>query len=563
VNAGTSGGTLHGSGLSLSDVDDAHRLALLDALAAAKRLATEDDAFWAERSDLQAIGARLVLPSRRLVVVGETSRGKTTLVNALLGEDVVPAGPTETPVVVTTADVPKDGPWPHRSVAGPLFGGLVSEVVDTPAPSRDEDVDEVLRPLVVTSSVVVLAVSATSPFGIGERELVHRVMADRMGDHLVVAVTMLDLVDDEERPRVLASVEKKVRKIAPQAQVRPARDVDALRAHLAATLAAGDRDQRRWDGQTRSMLLDVVSRIHSQAERRSAEEERDHALVASVAADGARAVRQADLAWETVEVHLQARRSDLVRRLGPTLAAGRDKTTQQLEADLRSATDPQAWWRDDLQQQLWRELDAAARLVERRMNDLVATDLDWLCEQVEALTGTTPLVFKPETIGLDLARVHAPSPGMPNIALLRSGTIAATAVLVTTRVAMSGALSAIVPAAALGGAAYAVGTAVTRGGMKRAVDVGATALTPLVRANFETLERQVETAGSVVYGHIEDRLDELRDAWRAARPQTDLPRPPGRWSAIRETASALRSQLRSEPPVDAPDGPDHADDPGK
>jgi len=81
---------------------------LATALAELARLGTEQD-----RERLAMLRDRLADTRLRVVVVGEATRGKSTLINALLGQAVLPAGETPLTTVVTTVRYGQD---PHAQV---------------------------------------------------------------------------------------------------------------------------------------------------------------------------------------------------------------------------------------------------------------------------------------------------------------------------------------------------------------------------------------------------------------------------------------------------------------
>ena len=70
---------------------------LVSALGELTSLGTERD-----REQLAALRDRLDAARLRVLVVGEAKRGKSTLVNALLGRDVLPYGVTPLTAVTTT-----------------------------------------------------------------------------------------------------------------------------------------------------------------------------------------------------------------------------------------------------------------------------------------------------------------------------------------------------------------------------------------------------------------------------------------------------------------------------
>ncbi|QJT05936.1 hypothetical protein G9272_41085 [Streptomyces asoensis] len=98
------------------------------------------------------------------------------------------------------------------------------------------------------ADVVVVVVAAGSPLGMSERQAVEA-SADRTGGApVLVAVTRLDTLDEEERPTVLSYVQRRARTILPAIRVVPAgRTPDEghdLRTEVAAALGMTTREAR-------------------------------------------------------------------------------------------------------------------------------------------------------------------------------------------------------------------------------------------------------------------------------------------------------------------------------
>jgi len=74
-----------------------------DVLRVLDDLATQDD-----RERLAALRQRVDARNLRVLVAGEAKRGKSTLVNQLIGRDVLPTGVTPVTAVVTTVRSAED-----------------------------------------------------------------------------------------------------------------------------------------------------------------------------------------------------------------------------------------------------------------------------------------------------------------------------------------------------------------------------------------------------------------------------------------------------------------------
>jgi GTP-binding protein EngB required for normal cell division len=195
--------------------------ALVTALNSLAALGTERD-----REQIQALLDRLDAARLRVLVAGEAKRGKSTLINALLGRDVLPSGVTPLTAVATTVrygDDPRaevvfrDGheekhpltaladfvtekrnPRNERMVAGvtvyldaPVLAGGV-ELVDTPGTGSvfgwdTEAAYEALR----TMDAAVFVLTADPPVSASERDLL-----DQVAELSVTTFTVLNKADN-------------------------------------------------------------------------------------------------------------------------------------------------------------------------------------------------------------------------------------------------------------------------------------------------------------------------------------------------------------------------------
>jgi GTP-binding protein EngB required for normal cell division len=194
--------------------------ALVTALNSLAALATERD-----REQIRALLDRLDAARLRVLVAGEAKRGKSTLINALLGRDVLPSGVTPLTAVATTVRYGEDSrvevvfrdgheekhpltaladfvtekrnPRNERMVAGvtvyldaPVLAGGV-ELVDTPGTGSvfgwdTEAAHEALR----TMDTAVFVLTADPPVSASERDLL-----DRVAELSVTTFTVLNKAD--------------------------------------------------------------------------------------------------------------------------------------------------------------------------------------------------------------------------------------------------------------------------------------------------------------------------------------------------------------------------------
>ena len=180
-------------------------------------------------------------------IMGEFKRGKSTVINALLGEeiapaDVVPASATLNRITYglnpKATIVYKDGRreeipvdkisdyvtkiTEESAATAELVDQAVVEypcqfcqnnveIIDTPGLNDDERMDAISEAVIPTLDAVVLVVSAASPFSKSEAEFVRNKLMTSDVTRLIVLVNRIDTIYSErDRARILESIREKI-----------------------------------------------------------------------------------------------------------------------------------------------------------------------------------------------------------------------------------------------------------------------------------------------------------------------------------------------------------------
>jgi GTP-binding protein EngB required for normal cell division len=189
-----------------------------------------------------------------VVVLGEFNHGKSTFVNALLGQDVLPTGITPTTAAINHviySAVPKaraimlngdslDLTPSEIKEWVTVAGGRADEVshvelgypvdilrdnivlVDTPGVNDlNEQRAEVTYGYVPRADAVLFLLDAGQALKDSEREFLSSHMLDGTRDRLIFVLGKMDLLNDDEKAAVTAYVKEGVAKLAPGASVYP------------------------------------------------------------------------------------------------------------------------------------------------------------------------------------------------------------------------------------------------------------------------------------------------------------------------------------------------------
>jgi GTP-binding protein len=147
-----------------------------------------------------------------IAIVGRPNAGKSTLVNAIIGEDRLLTGPE---AGITRDAIPVDWDWDGRSI----------RLVDTAGLRRKAKVQEKLEKLsthdsiraITYAEVVILVMDATHPLEIQDLQIAD--LVEREGRALVFCLAKWDLIEDPQAK--LVELQEEVTRLLPQVKGSP------------------------------------------------------------------------------------------------------------------------------------------------------------------------------------------------------------------------------------------------------------------------------------------------------------------------------------------------------
>ncbi|MEV6761528.1 dynamin family protein [Streptomyces sp. NPDC051105] len=560
----------------------------------------------AERYQLDRIAADLAALADgrgrrlfRVAVVGEFNRGKSTLVNRLLGRDLLPTGSlpvTRVPVVVRAAQdetltvrwpdgrrelrrLDGDGAWdgltgvvpgegsgaaggaPEPSVtltvADGWLDGLDAELVDTPGVNfgNDEQLEQV-REVAAGCDAVLFVVSALSPLGITERSLLEEEVLRRHIPFVAVVVTMLDLLDPEDRAEALEDLGRRLAGLS-NLGVLAAPRPGGGEAEVAALHALTEGFARR-DGRAVWRDRRIAAQIADHCDAMTAIASRTMALDRLTTDEAAEAAKKAQAAreneerqWEQLRIDLTARRLTLTTRLREYVQSKRDGMIERLRWELDRTGDPRGWWERDLPFRLRHELSVLAKESERTvLLPALTADSGWLDEEVAArLPGARPS-WIPAAGRLKLSVEPEISGDVSNLSGVR---------LATRLGAQGGAIVGYLIAAArsaplpmIYGAGFSLlGGLLAEASIRAATEAQRSEVDALlVRVVDEAttaFQRQAVEMLSEVYGDVFEQLQQSHLAWHDAWRTVADSRTGGDqdWESLARSAAALGARIRA------------------
>lgn len=560
---------------------------------------------------LAGIRAALTRAGFRAVVLGEFSRGKTTLVNHLLGGPVLPPGTSlPVPVAVSAGSAgclelpgvdgiehvalappgyagdpsradhgqsplgpeliqrlravdPGRGELVRLRLAHPLLDGADVELVDTPGDDGywAEPRSGAWR-LVTSADAAIVVVAANAPLSLSEVALLRDRVLDAGVPRIILAVTKLDLVEPPEWDRVLARIRTKVDGIDPRirvASVGAPADEDPAAKVRGWLLAAADPGPRRRARavQAAAQLAHLLRGLSGTAVEAARLSELDAAQRAASLSEARQGLDAEVLLFDEYRIELRRRQGDVARRFRDRLAAARTDVADAVRYDLHRCGDPRTWWERDMPRRLHRELTAVARLWANRLRAAVLADVSWYEAEVsQRFDDRTP---GPGPVFDELIPPAAP-PTESTVPYLRTRKLVYRVGPTTAALAGAVLVPGIGPIAMIG--ASVAGTLLTeiklRSELEHQREQVARQLDALVRRVMDEFADRVERQLRDVYDELVERTARIGRTWYADRiaamesvlPDPDDPSIPD-WTQIAARGEDLASAIDSvlDPPA--------------
>lgn len=377
---------------------------------------------------------RLLQPGFRLAVVGEFSRGKSNLINCLLGDDFLPTGslPTTSTLIsifpsqenqitiyfpdqrVENRQLSQEA-WEDLLATDPTGNNqeilakvrvkinnswlekLDVELIDTPgANDLGSRRSGLVFDLLNQCDAAVLVISATLPFSLTETSFLEQEIIGRHVPRILVVVSKLDMVKADEREAVFENITSRIGKISPEVTVLPLHPLDdhqsstdtitAIKTHLEKMVDKGER--RLWRSrQVTGQVLNGCQKLKNLAETaiakaQLAESERQTEIKKIEAS-----IQKAEIYWQELTINLDSRRLKNYQNLDRNIMEFKTTLLDVLKFQLKKASNPKLWWQEDLPFVLRKEFVNFSRNVENSLIQKIAEDNSWVEAKVKEYFG--------------------------------------------------------------------------------------------------------------------------------------------------------------------------------
>ncbi len=359
-----------------------------------------------------------------VTVVGEFSRGKSTLINKLLGEEVMPVGnlPTtamltkitynENPMLVHINETGKKTRLPIQpdswegltadmngnDAKGVIYAGVPNrwllehdmEFIDTPGAGDLQDKRmEYVDQAIMTSDCAIVTVSAANGLSLTEKMFLEERIMTRKLPRILLAVTKLDLVSKEQQEDVLNYIKNRLREWNMEVPIFVATEeafdkpegvgagIDAVRTQLE-DWVKDDGHLGKKNRAAYASLNEVADLLKQSMETKLSLYELEEDKRRAAAAKQKEQIRNNELRWEDLQTQMLMRCNNNFEWMGGTISEKQEAMIERLQYELAHTGSPKEWWEKDYPYRLKMEMIALGSILENGLQQLYMKDITWL-----------------------------------------------------------------------------------------------------------------------------------------------------------------------------------------
>ena len=366
-----------------------------------------------------------------IAVVGEFSKGKSTLINRLVNAEVLPTAALPTTALLTRirygaqpklTAVNKSGqrramplqPQSWEGLTAANFGdrepeGFVEvelpntwlgqnniEVIDTPgAGDLEASRAAVIERCLMGAEACVVVMAATKLLSITEREFIRKKLLSRNIPFMAIALTHMDQVPAEERVNVIDYLYKQLEGMKLKVPVFVADDdvhlpgsvydnicgFDCLRKMVASWMIHPERREltEQW---LKTNVADVLGNALATLQQQQAFLQAKDSEREQLIARRNNALAQIDSKWKELRDEMETRCNRCIQQFNTRAAECGDTIIETLQHEVGRQPNPKQWVDEEYAYRVKRELSAVSLALDQRVAHSLNVDLKWLNEQI-------------------------------------------------------------------------------------------------------------------------------------------------------------------------------------
>jgi hypothetical protein len=534
-------------------------------------------------TELTAITAHAGRSGIRVAVVSAAARSRSRLVNEILGRPLLPADlGADVPVLITRGgedrlEVETDSGWSvlpagsdvrwwqagapppsafRLQVSLDAVGSqaeLGVELISVPVPADPgRPLGDARWAAIASADAIVMAMSATAAMTRSETAVLEELLrAGVSADRILILITRVDLVDEDERSELLEHVRDRARSISSGLVVLPGHAdtgepelTAAVRDWITTTAIPDARHART--RQLARQLAGCLRQIAANAEAAAHAAADEQARLADQAAIAMTARADELRGFDDIRENVRSRHNAALGRFLQLRERFGTRLSETLLHQLDGYSEPVDWWEKELPYQLRMQLPSWDQHVRLVLEELASGDVHALSAEMNSTFGVQPQWLT----ALNVSEPVVPEPGeLPLKSLRRRRLLYRTSPTGAALLAVL-AIPGIGPIAALTASLVGTGLAEVklRGLADQQRDVIRRRLPTLLEDILNAYGDQVCAALDPIYQKQEEEIGLLREQWQAQayEPPTSSGPGPGHWTAIKTECAELAGKILAD-----------------
>lgn len=355
-----------------------------------------------------------------VAVVGEFNRGKSTLVNRLIGLDIIPTsdipttsvpirvvgskqegllakpgGNRKLPLAEKSWDIllPQDASQPGEVILYrncPLLMEYDLEIIDTPGVNSQIKGDLTMAEWALGNcDCAILPIAAVTPLSQSEKMFLEERLLMKKIPRIMVILTKLDLVEEKYRMSVIQSVQNKLHSINPDIPLylsskgmapdwEDRSGTEAIQQQLCIWLEESSHvllKKQRALRELKGIAEDLAAVYTCQLEILSKKEE-ERKIAAEQKKQSLR--RSSEIAWDSLQIDLLNRCNENFEWIRNMTEERQQDVVEKLLLELSHVSSPKDWWENDYPYRMKMEMIALGNALEGNLQNFYTRDINWL-----------------------------------------------------------------------------------------------------------------------------------------------------------------------------------------
>ncbi len=367
-----------------------------------------------------------------VAVVGEFSRGKSSLINKILGKEVLPVGDLPTTAMLTSIKYDENnnirilknnneqvGEYNHcEDVWNQISDNKTTDelteekavvtmnipwlqengiaILDTPgAGDLEESRAKVIGDALLSCDGAIITIAATSPFSMSEKLFIEQRLIAHQVPFLMIVITKLDLVKENERSGVINYIQSKLKTLKTDLPIFIADEdckiedfdincvgIDKIKEQIVEWKNNPERIKLT-EKSMASKAFSLLNILKEALKEKKALVDKDDYAIKKAIEDKKMQIMQTGLVWENLRLELNGKADECVDFLFKRISVYKDNLIESLRVSLYQTDDLKKWASSVYPNTTRLELTKIATDLNSDLKKRIAKDRQWFYEELD------------------------------------------------------------------------------------------------------------------------------------------------------------------------------------